>query len=88
MMITINESYLKLPDDYLFYQLRERISLFRAQHPDADIISLGLGDVTQPLAPAIVDAMKGAVAEMGIQETFRGYGPSRGYNFLIDAIIE
>jgi LL-diaminopimelate aminotransferase len=87
-MTTINKHFLKLPDDYLFYQLRKRVNQFQTHHPDADIISLGLGDVTQPLAPAIVAAMKRAVEEMGIQTTFHGYGPSKGYDFLIDAIIE
>jgi LL-diaminopimelate aminotransferase len=87
-MATINEHFLKLPDDYLFYQLRRRVSQFKADHPDADIISLGLGDVTQPLAPVIVAAMKDAADEMSAQETFRGYGPSKGYDFLVDAIIE
>jgi LL-diaminopimelate aminotransferase len=87
-MAIINEHFLKLPDDYLFYQLRRRVSQFRADHPDADIISLGLGDVTQPLAPVIVAAMKDAVDEMSKQETFRGYGQSKGYDFLVDAIIE
>jgi len=87
-MATINENFLKLQVGYLFPEISRRIRSFQAQNPDAKIISLGIGDVTQPLAPAIVEAMKKAVVNMGSEATFRGYGPEQGYDFLIDAIIE
>ena len=87
-MATINENFLKLQAGYLFPEISRRIRSFGAKNPDAKIISLGIGDVTQPLAPAIVEAMKKAVVDMGSEATFRGYGPEQGYDFLIDAIIE
>ncbi|MBN1392479.1 MAG: LL-diaminopimelate aminotransferase [Sedimentisphaerales bacterium] len=87
-MATINENFLKLQAGYLFPEISRRIRSFAAVHPDAKIISLGIGDATQPLAPAVVEAMKKAVADMGSEATFRGYGPEQGHNFLIDAIIK
>lgn len=87
-MIKVNENYLKLPGSYLFSEIARRIQAYRADHPEADIIRLGIGDVTQPLAPAVIDAFHRAVTEMGLAETFRGYGPEQGYNFLIEKIIE
>ena len=72
----------------MFPEIGRRIRSFGAKNPDAKIISLGIGDVTQPLAPAIVEAMKKAVVNMGSEAAFRGYGPEQGYDFLIDAIIE
>ena len=87
-MATINENFLKLQAGYLFPEISRRIRSFQAKNPDAKIISLGIGDVTQPLAPAIVEAMKKAVADMGSETGFRGYGPEQGYDFLISAIIE
>jgi len=87
-MATINENFLKLQAGYLFPEISRRIRSFKAKNPDAKIISLGIGDVTQPLAPAIVEAMKKAVVDMGSGATLRGYGPEQGYDFLIDAIIE
>jgi LL-diaminopimelate aminotransferase len=87
-MITINENFFKLKAGYLFPEIRKRTKEFQTNNPNAKIISLGVGDVTQPLAPAIVEAMKKAVGEMSVQDTFRGYGPSKGYDFLINAIIE
>jgi len=79
---------LKLQTGYLFPEIGRRIRSFGAKNPDAKIISLGIGDATQPLAPAIVEAMKKAVVNMGSEAAFRGYGPEQGYDFLIDAIIE
>jgi len=79
---------LKLQAGYLFPEISRRIRSFGAENPDAKIISLGIGDVTQPLAPAIVEAMKKAVVDMGSEAAFRGYGPEQGYDFLINAIIE
>jgi len=87
-MIKINENFLKLQAGYLFPEIGRRVRAYKAKNPGAKIISLGIGDVTQPLPPAIVEAMKRAVDEMGSATTFRGYGPEQGYDFLINAIIE
>ncbi len=87
-MALINENYLKLPGSYLFSEIARRVNQFKTDNPDADIIRLGIGDVTLPLPPAVVEAMKKAVDEMAKQETFRGYGPEQGYDFLIEKIIE
>lgn len=86
-MAFVNENYLKLPGSYLFSEIARRVSQFKKDNPDADIIRLGIGDVTRPLPPAVVEAMNKAVAEMGRQETFRGYGPEQGYEFLIEKIV-
>jgi LL-diaminopimelate aminotransferase len=85
-MARINEHYAKLPASYLFPEIGRRVRAYQAAHPDAKVIRLGIGDVTEPLAPAIVEAMHGAVDEMGKRETFRGYGPEQGYDFLVEAI--
>lgn len=87
-MAYINENYLKLPGNYLFAEVARRVAAFRSENPDADVIRLGIGDVTLPLPAASIEAMHAAVDEMGKRETFRGYGPEQGYDFLIDAIIE
>ncbi len=87
-MATINENFLKLQAGYLFPEVSRRVCSFQAQNPDAKIISLGIGDVTQPLAPVVISAMKRALDDMGTEAGFRGYGPEQGYDFLIDAIIE
>jgi LL-diaminopimelate aminotransferase len=87
-MATINENYLKLRAGYLFPEISRRVRSFHAKNPDAKIISLGIGDVTQPLAPAVIKAMKKAVSDMASARTFRGYGPEQGYDFLLNAIIE
>jgi LL-diaminopimelate aminotransferase len=87
-MATINENFLKLRAGYLFPEISRRIRSFKDQNPGAKIISLGIGDVTQPLAPAVIKAMKKAVGDMASVRTFRGYGPEQGYEFLINAIIE
>lgn len=86
-MARINENYLQLPGNYLFSEIGRRINKYKAEHPEADIIRLGIGDVTQPLAPSVIDGFQKAVAEMGKAETFRGYGPEQGYAFLINEII-
>lgn len=85
-MARINEHYAKLPASYLFPEIGRRVRAYQAAHPDAKVIRLGIGDVTEPLAPAIVAAMHAAVDEMGTRETFRGYGPEQGYDFLVEAI--
>lgn len=87
-MVYINEHFLKLKAGYLFPEIARRVTTYLAQHPTARVIRLGIGDVTEPLPEAIVDAMQRAVAEMGRRETFRGYGPEQGYDFLRDAIAE
>jgi LL-diaminopimelate aminotransferase len=85
-MARINEHYAKLPASYLFPEIGRRVRTYSAAHPDARVIRLGIGDVTEPLVPAVVEAMHAAVDEMGKRETFRGYGPEQGYDFLVDAI--
>ena len=88
-MTLINENYLKLQAGYLFPEIGRRRQAFQQANPDAKIISMGIGDVTQPLAPAVIRAMKNAVEEMGRKETFRGYDDSGiGYEFLRKAISE
>ena len=87
-MIKINENFLKLQAGYLFPEISRRVREFQAKNPQAKIISLGIGDVTQPLAPVVVNAMKKAVEDMASRAGFRGYGPEQGYDFLIDAIIK
>lgn len=85
-MFRINENYLKLPGSYLFSAIGRKVSEYGAAHPDKKIIRLGIGDVTQPLVPAIIEALHGAVDEMGRAETFHGYAPDLGYEFLRDVI--
>ena len=87
-MAHCNENYLNLQGAYLFAEVRKKQEAYKAAHPDANIISLGIGDVTQPLAPVVIEAMKKAVEEMGHVETFRGYGPEQGYLFLREAIAK
>jgi LL-diaminopimelate aminotransferase len=82
----INEHYSKLSSSYLFTEIARRVRTYQAAHPNAKLIQLGKGDVTEALAPAIVDAMHAAVDEMGKRETFHGYGPEQGYDFLVEAI--
>lgn len=87
-MTHINEDFLKLPGAYLFSEIAKKVSAFKAEHPEVDVISLGIGDVTQPLIPAVTEALHRAVDEMANRDTFRGYGPERGYDFLRRAIVE
>ena len=87
-MFKINENYLKLPGSYLFSTIAKKVNEYSAANPDKDIIRLGIGDVTQPLAPAIIDALHGAVDEMAHAETFHGYAPDLGYEFLRNAIAK
>ena len=87
-MININENFLKLQDSYLFSTIAKKVSEFQKNNPDAKIIKLGIGDVTLPLAPSVVFAMEKAVLEMSNKETFRGYGPEQGYEFLREKIAE
>jgi LL-diaminopimelate aminotransferase len=87
-MARINENFRKLAAGYLFPEIGRRVRAYAEANPDADIIRLGIGDVTLPLAPAVVAAMRDAVDEMGTDKGFRGYGPENGYDFLVDAIRE
>lgn len=87
-MITINENYLKLQDSYLFSTIAKRIEKFTKEHPDKKIIKLGIGDVTLPIAPVAGEAIKKATEEMLKKETFRGYGPEQGYDFLREKIAK
>mgnify|MGYP002622588508 CR=1 FL=1 len=87
-MALVNEHFLKLPDNYLFSDMVKKVNAFKGINPRADVISLGFGDVTQPLAPAVVDAIHKAADEMSTVSGFRGYGPEQGYDFLRDAILK
>ncbi len=87
-MTRINDNYLKLKAGYLFPEIARRVNAFAETHPDAQIIKLGIGDVTEPLPAACRQAMHDAVDEMGQRNTFRGYGPEQGYAFLREAIVE
>jgi LL-diaminopimelate aminotransferase len=87
-MARVNEHYRKLAAGYLFPEIGRRVAAFAAANPQAPIIRLGIGDVTLPLVPAVVDAMRRAVDEMGTAQGFRGYAPDQGYEFLLEAIRE
>ena len=87
-MTKVNQNFLKLPGSYLFSEVARRISVYSAAHPQARIIKLSIGDVTRPLAPAVIQAMHRAVDEMGTFEGFHGYGPEQGYAFLREAIAQ
>ena len=87
-MYKINDNYQKLPGSYLFSTIGKKVGAYSAAHPERRIIRLGIGDVTLPLAPAIIEALHGAVDEMGKAETFRGYAPDLGYDFLRETIAE
>ena len=85
-LMQINSNYLNLQDSYLFSTIAKKVNAFQAANPQASIIRLGIGDVTLPLCDAVVQALHDAVSEMGVKETFKGYGPEQGYGFLKDAI--
>src|SRR5690554_2036812 len=87
-MFRINENYLQLEEAYLFNTISKRVMEFNALFPEADVIRLGIGDVTLPLPPSVVRALHAAADEMGTREAFRGYGPERGYGFLREKIAE
>ncbi|MGL5513514.1 MAG: aminotransferase class I/II-fold pyridoxal phosphate-dependent enzyme, partial [Sporomusa sp.] len=86
-MALINQNYLKLPGSYLFAEIAKRVTKFKDDHPNADVIRLGIGDVTRPLPEAVIKGLHQAVDEMADAKTFRGYGPEQGYAFLIEKII-
>ena len=87
-MININENFLNLQDSYLFSTVAKKVAEFQKSHPDKKIIKLGIGDVTRPIVPAVIEAMHKATDELAKSETFRGYGPEQGYDFLRNAIVE
>ena len=84
----INENFLKLSNNYLFSDIARKVRAYKEQNPDMRVISLGIGDVTQPLPQACIKAMHDAVEEMASAATFRGYGPEQGYEFLRQAIVD
>ncbi len=86
--MNINTNFNKLPDNYLFTEIEKRAALYQAQHPDSHLLRMGVGDVSRPLPAAVVSAMHKAVDELSHEQTFRGYGPEEGYEFLRQAIID
>ena len=87
-MVTVNKNYLKLPGSYLFSTIAKKVAAYQEANPDVQIVRLGIGDVTQPLAPAIINALHKSVDEMANAETFHGYAPDIGYEFLRSAIAK
>ena len=87
-MALVNVHFLNLQNNYLFADIAKKVNAFKVMHPKADVISLGIGDVTQPLAPAVIEAMHRATDEMATREGFHGYGPEQGYAFLREAILK
>ena len=88
MMIKVNENYLNLQDSYLFSTIAKKVAEFQEKNPDKKIIKLGIGDVTLPIAPKVIEAIHKAADEMAVKESFRGYGPEQGYDFLREKIVE
>ncbi|MEN4007188.1 MAG: LL-diaminopimelate aminotransferase [Methanobacteriaceae archaeon] len=88
MAVQINENYLLLKSSYIFAEIARRVRKYQDENPDVDVISMGIGDVTEPLPGAVIREFKNAVDEMANAETFRGYGPEQGYDFLIEEIIK
>ena len=82
----INQNFLKLQSSYLFSTIAKKVNEYKAANPDADVIRLGIGDVTRPLPDAVIKAMHGAVDEMADEKTFRGYPPEYGQDFILEAI--
>ena len=86
--MNINENFLKLEDSYLFSTIAKKVAKYQKDNPDKRIIKLGIGDVTRPIVPAVIEAMHKAVDEMGTSEGFKGYGPEQGYEFLRNIIVK
>ena len=84
--MNINHNFQNVADSYLFSTIAKKVAEYQQENPKADIIRLGIGDVTMPLVPAVIEALHGAVDEMGKKETFHGYGPEQGYGFLKEAL--
>ena len=87
-MVKINENYLLLQNSYLFVEVNRRAAKYMEENPDKNVIKMGIGDVTKPLTPTVIKAFKDAVDEMAEADTFMGYGPEQGYDFLAEAIIK
>ena len=87
-MINVNENFLDIKQSYLFSEIARKVEEYRKKNPKADIIKLGIGDVTLPLVPKVIEAMHKAIDEMTNKETFKGYGPEQGYDFLREKIVE
>ena len=87
-MFTINENFLKLQSSYLFATISKKVNDYLRNNPDQELIKLGIGDVTRPIVPSVIEAMHKAVDEMGKADTFRGYGPEQGYDFLREKIVQ
>ena len=87
-MIKVNENFLKMQDSYLFSTIAKKVAKYQEENPDKKIIKLGIGDVTRPIVPKVLEQMHDAVDEVGKSESFRGYGPEQGYEFIRKAIVE
>ena len=87
-MVKVNDNYLKLPGSYLFSTIAKKVAAYTKENPDKKVIRLGIGDVTQPIAPSVIAAAQKALQEMGDASTFRGYAPDKGYDFLREAIAK
>ena len=88
MKIQLNENYKQLQESYLFAGIAKKVSAYSQAHPDKKIIRLGIGDVTLPLTPTVIQALQKAVGEMAVQETFRGYPPEAGFDFARQAVVD
>ncbi len=88
MPVNVNENFNLIQNNYLFVEIARRVDEYQNENPDVDLIKMGIGDVTRPLAKSVIKAFKNAVDEMGEAETFRGYGPEQGYDFLIEDVIK
>ncbi|MCR4672235.1 MAG: LL-diaminopimelate aminotransferase [Lachnospiraceae bacterium] len=87
-MYKINDNYMKLQGSYLFSNIGKKVAQYKKENPDKKVISLGIGDVTQPLSPVVIERLHSAVDEMSLRETFKGYAPDLGYEFLRSAIAQ
>ena len=87
-MVKINENYLLLQNSYLFVEVNRRAAKYMEENPEKNVIKMGIGDVTKPLVPTVIKAFKDAVDEMAEADSFMGYGPEQGYDFLAEAIIK
>ena len=88
MAVNVNEYYSNIQNNYLFVEIARRVEKYQEENPDADLIKMGIGDVTRPLTKTVIKAFHDAVDEMGQADTFRGYGPEQGYDFLIEDVIK
>ena len=84
-MFQVNSNFKRLQGSYLFSEIGRRVSEYTTEHPEKDVIRLGIGDVTKPLVPAVIEAISHATEDMSREETFRGYGPEQGYDILREA---